>query len=327
MSRKVLVTGGAGMIGSALVKALCDQGDKVIVVDNLSRGRKEFVDPRAKLIVKDIALDQDWRREINGEKFDQIYHLAAMIGGVGKMINDQIDSLINAVIDRNVFKLAVDQAAPLLYCSTACVYRTDMQTAKHSSIFLNEDSALINGAMPESIYGWCKLLGEIATRRLHVEYGNKVSVVRMFNVYGPREYPDLKACHVIPALIRKVLDGNNPVPVWGTGNAERSFLHAEDAARGIMMVAEKTEDGTPINLGQPERYKIKELAQMVIALCESEAEIKLEPEKPEGCFTRAPVIERAMNLGWSPKFDIQEGLKDTISWIRSHRHMPEQVTA
>lgn len=314
-SKRVLVTGGAGMIGSNLVWELMKRGYDVDVIDNLSRGRRENV-PSDRLYVHDLS-SGTMPRALRQVSYDQVYHLAAVIGGVGKMLNSQVDSLINAAIDRTVLEFCVETNSPLLYCSTACVYRTDRQQEGMSDIWLDEDSALKDGAMPESVYGWCKLIGEISARRAHLEYNLKVSVVRMFNVYGRREFPELAECHVIPALIRKCLLGMSPLPVWGTGRAERSFLHAEDAARGIMLVAEKTVNGDPVNLGQPSRIKILDLAKLIIAHCGNPSlEVELEPEKPEGCFTRGPKIDRALALGWSPQVSLEAGIKDTVDWNR-----------
>ena len=152
-----IVTGGAGMLGKALVAKLIERGERVIIVDNFSRGRPEFVHPKAELVGHDLAYPLPY--DLARERPHQIYHLAARVGGVNYMLNDQLLSHRNAAVDWNVIDFALFTEAKLLYCSTACIYPIQMQTevrqrdGNGAQALLSEDDALAEGAHPESVYG------------------------------------------------------------------------------------------------------------------------------------------------------------------------------
>jgi nucleoside-diphosphate-sugar epimerase len=320
------VTGGAGMIGSALVRHLIeDHGEQVVVLDDFSRGNAEFVHPKAILKGCDLAHGVP-RETLDAYPPSSIYHLSCRIGGVNYMLSHQLISHRNAAIDWNVFEAALATGASLLYCSTACIYPTTMQTegrlARDGVLTLAEDDATRDGAQPESIYGWAKLIGELALAE-HVKQfpGADFHIVRMFNAYGPHEIPSQSTGHVIPALIHKVLTGEPPIEVWGTGRALRSFLHVDDAANGIVTVMRRGRRGIPYNLGTPEVIAIGDLAKLIIEACTGDTakdhHVRYDPSKPQGVFGRAPVTDRAKSeLGWEPRVNLFDGVRETVDWCR-----------
>jgi len=331
MSDLVWVTGGAGMIGSAVVKVLIDNGRRVLVLDNLSRGRAEFVHPHATLIGVDLAHPVPY--ELLRESPAEIYHLAARVGGVNYITKEQVLNLRNAAIDWNIMEAALHCGASLLYCSTACVYPVRLQDeecyAETGSVLLSEDTAACVGAQPESIYGWAKLLGELSVtaycqelfkyQRACEHFGRPFKIVRMFNVYGPREVPSPETGHVIPALIHKVLCGDPPLEVWGSGRAIRAFTYVDDAAQGILTVMDAGRSGVPYNIGTPEGVTIAELAYLILRLLnipDAESKVRFDESKPEGVFGRTADISRARKLGWEPKTSLADGIARTIAWCQ-----------
>lgn len=311
---KYLVTGGAGMIGSALSRHLLAQGHEVIIVDDLSRGSTTNVPEGARLHRLDVATEEFLDLVGSLAPLAGILHLAAVIGGVGRMIESPFDSHVNAVIDAFALRAAVRTGTPLLYCSTACVYPVQHQTHERSGEPLREEMAEDPGANPESLYGWIKLLGEKACAACTQQTGVPTKIVRMFNVYGPGEISARESAHVVPALIMKA-NTEEDLQVWGDGKQERSFLFTEDAACGILRVFERGEPAQPYNLGQPNRTTIGELAREILALCDPSKKIVFDTTRPTGVFTRMPEIARARALGWQPGVSLSEGLRRTVEWM------------
>jgi nucleoside-diphosphate-sugar epimerase len=188
---------------------------------------------------------------------------------------------------------------------------------------LKEEDIMEPGAKPENVYGWCKLLGEIMMRQYSKEYGLKLSIVRDFNVYGPREDANPYTSHVIPSLIKKALDGTPELKVWGSGKQSRSFVYADDAGEGMVLASEKIEDGTAVNIGTGNRLTIGDLATKIAKSCGYKGRIVFDPTEPQGVFTRCPDTTKAETiLGWSPKTTLDEGLTKTISWYKSQLLQP-----
>tara|TARA_B100002003_G_scaffold252023_1_gene300425 strand:- start:5732 stop:6706 length:975 start_codon:yes stop_codon:yes gene_type:complete len=313
---KVLVTGGAGFIGSHLVDALVKKGDMVRVVDNLSRGKKnnlkncldklEFF--RGDLTDMSVALK-------SVKDIDFCFHLAAVVGGVNFMTNHPAETCKNILIDHNIIEACRrSKIKKMLYVSTACVYPTTLQK-EFSQPPLQEEDALKYGAMPDSYYGWAKLMGEIQCQAYQIEYGMNIAIVRPFNPYGPRESFDPKDSHVIPALIKKAVKKENPFIVWGSGGQARGFTYISDLVEGMIMAMEKSNDVNPINLGTDKATPIKELAELILKLTRHNIPITFEKSKPEGVSSRKTDVSKAKKiLEWKQKTELETGLKRTIDW-------------
>jgi len=315
--KKVLVTGGAGFIGSHLVDELLRKDAQVRVVDDLSRGtirnlehcvdRIEFVrgDLTDKKTAEDLAKD-----------CDVCFHLAAVVGGVKYMTSHPAEIYKTMLINYNTIeacrKMDVER---FLYTSSACTYPVNLQ-ADVTQPPLREDDVLKCGAMPDSDYGWVKLLGEIQCQAYHEAYGMKTVIVRPFNPYGPRECFDPEHSHVIPALIRKAVLRENPFCVWGDGGQTRAFTYVTDLIEGLILAIEKAPYADPINLGESKDTSIRELAKLILKLTGYNTSIVWDKTKPQGVRARKSDMTKAYTiLGWEPKVSLKEGLMKTVDWF------------
>jgi GDP-L-fucose synthase len=161
-------------------------------------------------------------------------------------------------------------------------------------------------------------MGEVACQGYHKAYGMKISIVRPFNPYGPRDYFDPDGSHVIPALIRKAVRRELPFVVWGDGNQERSFQYVTDVVRAFPLAVERLPNGEPINLGGSDAVRIGDLARCILRLTGFEAPIAFDRSKPQGVRSRkADATQVTQKLGWRPVVSLQDGLRRTIEWYKA----------
>jgi len=322
-SMRILITGGAGMQGSRLVRKILKVYDAdVIVIDNLSRGSLTNL----KDILSDIEFRQvDLRSPGDSlsimQDVDMVFHLAAHVGGVeyvhGSASMPGHGATIasdNLLIDVNVLKACVKYGVErMLYASTACVYPVELQKVPDAPP-LREEYAFPANA--ESPYGWAKLMGEILCKSYAEEFGLKVAIVRLFNVYGEGE-PFERGSHVIPELIRKaIMYPKEPFIVYGDGSQTRSFLYVDDAVEALILAIEKYPVADPINIGSEERISIKDLAMKIITISGKDISPVFDPSKPVGVVGRCPDITKAKRvLQWHPKVPLDVGLRRVYTWI------------
>ena len=222
------------------------------------------------------------------------------------MDNIQIaKNLIEASLKNNVERFLV--------VSSACVY------PRHCLIPTPEEEGFKDDPEPTNLgYGWAKRVMELMGRFYEMEYGMKVGIARPYNAYGPRDDFDPATSHVIPGIIRRVFEGENPLVVWGSGKQTRSFLYVEDFARGLIEVIEKYPKADPINIGTDEEITIGDLAKMIVELSGKEIEIKFDTEKPDGQPRRNCDTKKAKKLaGFEAKTKLKIGLRETILWYKS----------
>jgi nucleoside-diphosphate-sugar epimerase len=331
--KRVIVTGGAGFIGSNVVDRLLTLGASVTVVDKLLIPGKSFVwsaklgrlseifrKHGGDLDLQMIDLEKDIDRfQLLAKDFDIVFHLSAVFGGREFVDKHQVECSKMLAIDHNVISSSYEAGVEHLnYSSSACVYAPSLNQPNK---LLREDDIL---STPEgwhssdNLYGFAKLMGEMQLLSYHSERGFKSSVCRYLTVYGPGEFD---GSHAIAALVEKSLDKQDPYVVWGSGNQERGFTYVEDIVNGSILASEKISDATPVNLGWDKRYSIKELAMLILKSSGHRPhQIKFDTSKPEGPFSRALDISRAKSLlGWTPRVNLEEGLEKTVSWHRSVR--------
>jgi len=339
--RRVIVTGGAGFIGSSLVDRLLGLGASVTVVDKLVYPGKSWMweaklarlseiyskhgIESAQLQCMDLSTERD-RFQLLASAHDAVFHLAAVFGGREFVDVHQTECSRMLAIDHNVISASHEAGVEHLhYSSSACVYPPSLNTPGH---LLSEDDILSTGEgwrTSDNLYGFAKLMGEMQLLVLHTEHGFKSSVSRYLTVYGPGE---LDASHAIAALIEKALDAQDPFVVWGSGNQERGFTYVDDIVNGSILAAEATTDASSVNLGWDKRYSIRDVAELILRTSgHAPRKIHYDLSKPEGPFSRALDISRARALGWEPRVDLEEGLRRTVDWHRQSREEPSKPRA
>jgi GDP-L-fucose synthase len=301
-NQKVLVTGGAGMIGRQLVNLLLEKGADVTVADiNEPTGLPEEIKfVKANLLYFDqcqsICQDQDYVFNLVGIKCSPKVTLEQPADIMGPMMQFNTN-MLEAAMKANV--------KWYLYTSTVGVYTP-------AEIFYEDD--VWNGSpSPNDWYGgWAKRMGELQCEAYEKQYGEgKCSIVRPANVYGPYDNFDLKNAMVVPSLIRKAYE-NDILEVWGDGSPIRDFIHAKDVARGMMFAVEN-KITKPINLGSGNEVTIGQVAEFVAKYFNKP--IQFSPEKPSGDAKRLFSMERANSYGFYPEISIEEGLEDAIEWF------------
>ncbi|MBI4225984.1 SDR family NAD(P)-dependent oxidoreductase [Candidatus Roizmanbacteria bacterium] len=256
-NKKVLVTGGAGFIGSHLVEKLVKKGSKVMVLDNLSNGKEknlQAVINKIKIIKGDVSDLETARKACRNQNI--VMNLAAKVAGIEYNRIHQATMLAkNLPIAMNIIEAArLEGVERFLVVSSACVYPRNCSIPTPETEGFADEPEPTNGG-----YGWAKRMAELLGKYYAEEFGMKVAIVRPYNCYGPRDHFDPQTSHVIPALIKRVFAGENPVRVWGSGKQTRAFLFVEDLAEGMMQAVEKYPVPDPINLGTEEEVSIAQL--------------------------------------------------------------------
>jgi nucleoside-diphosphate-sugar epimerase len=311
---KTLVTGGASFIGSHLVDALVAGGAGVRVVDNLSSGRLEnirtHVDAgRVEFTHADLNDPRVVEQAVRG--IDVVFHLAADHGGRGYVDLHQVACATNLVLDGLVFR-ACHQARvhKVVYASSGCVYPNHLQTDPGQILYLTEN--MVGPPYDaDNLYGWAKLMAEMTLRAYAEETGMKSANCRFFTVYGERGHEN----HAVIAMIARAFVKQDPYVVWGTGEQIRNWTHVSDIVSGLILAAEKIDDGAAVNLGTMERTRVIDAAREVLRYTGHDAAIELHPEMPTGPLNRvADNSLSRMLLGWEPKVKFMDGLHQTIDW-------------
>jgi GDP-L-fucose synthase len=305
--RRVCVTGGAGFLGSYVTARLRHAGCEHI-----------FVPRRAKY---DLREKEAIRRMYDAASPDIVIHIAAVVGGIGA--NQQnpgryfYDNLImGAELMEEARKRGVEKFVAL---GTICSY------PKHTPVPFREES-LWDGYPEETNapYGLAKKMMLVQSQAYRQQYGFNSIFLLPVNLYGPRDNFDTRSSHVIPALIRKcveAVDRNEPyVEAWGTGDATREFLHADDCARAIMLAAERYNSSEPVNVGAGFEISIRELARLIAELAGFRGEMVWDSSKPDGQPHRSLDTTRADRaFGFKAEIAFEEGLRETIDWYRENR--------
>jgi GDP-D-mannose 3',5'-epimerase len=320
---RVLVTGGAGMIGSNVVKRLAAAGVSVKVVDNLWRGREEnLLDDESRPV---LDLDRDFSRadlSVPGSldplltDVDLVIHLADVVAGIGYVFDNQGWIFRqNVLINSNVAAAVRGSAVRgLIYVGTACSFPAHLQTGVDAAPLREED---LFPAEPESAYGWSKLVGQLEFDLLDEETDVATSVLVLHNVYGaPTDFSAARG-QVIPSLVRKaILHPDEPFVVWGSGRQGRAFVHVDDVVDAIVSSAHVGLGKGVIQIGPDVCTSIRELAETIVAISGKEIEIEYDLSAPEGDAGRCADYSTARDLiGWEPRVGMADGLQRLYEWL------------
>ncbi|HLD16712.1 MAG TPA: NAD-dependent epimerase/dehydratase family protein [Coxiellaceae bacterium] len=313
--KRVFVTGGAGFIGSHLVEMLVAQGARVTIPIREST-RLDYLDSvrdRIQIVEADLYDSVQIERAMRGQEI--IINLAAaMAYGVeysrkhhASLFRDNMRMVINVLEAARL-----QRVERVLIVSSACVYPRNASVPTPEEEGMKESPEPTNGG-----YGWSKRMGEYLAQEYVKEYGMKIAIARPFNAYGPRNDFFRENQHVIPSLLKKILEGQNPLEVWGNGQQTRSFLYVTDFARGLLEVCESYAVGDPLNIGSDEEVTVAQLAQLLIELTGAHTSIQFDVSRPEGQPRRTCDTQKAYEkIGFKAQVPLREGLKRTITWYQ-----------
>jgi nucleoside-diphosphate-sugar epimerase len=323
---KILVTGGCGMIGSNLVKRLVKEGHEVSVIDNLWRGKLEYLNDRNGHPVIDLRthyfnVDLSKGFGIDPVVFanEYIIHLADIVAGINYVFNNQGDlfrqnNLINTNLFNSVRKAGKERIKGLIYVGTACSYPLTRQNSL-DVVPLKEEELF--PALPESAYGWSKLMGQLEIGYLEKETGIPCCTLQFHNVYGsPCDYGERS--QVIPALIRKAINfPQEDFIVWGSGKQGRAFIHVNDVVDALVLALEKGWGHGWIQIGPSECTSIRDIAETIVKISRKDISPFFDASKPEGDKARSANYSKAKEvLGWEPKVSLEDGLRQQYEWIK-----------
>lgn len=306
---KVLVTGGTGLIGRPLVKMLIQRGAKVRIasLDDPSRAH-----PQAEFKQVNLLRFENCLEVCKG--MDYIFHLAGIKGSPAMTLKKPASFFIPLLLMNTNMMEAARQcgAKRYLYTSTIGVYAP-------CEVFYEDDVWKTFPSENDKFAGWAKRMGELQAEAYKIEYGwNDIAIVRPANVYGPYDNFDPDNAMVIPSLIKRALDGENPLAVWGDGSAIRDFIHARDVAKGMLLVMEKM-PGQPINIGSGVGVSIKEIVEIIVSNMKIKLEVVWDTSKPSGDRKRVMDISRAKAIGFEPTISIKDGIEETMEWYLKNR--------
>jgi GDP-L-fucose synthase len=311
--KRVVVTGGAGFLGSFLTEQLRQRGAEDIFIPRIEN--YDLVNPQ--------GIEAMYGDALKGVKPQDVMlvHLAAHVGGIGANREHPAeffyDNLMMGVqLMHQAYKRGVGKFVAI---GTVCAY------PKFTPVPFKEDD-LWNGYPEETNapYGLAKKMLLVQAQAYREQYDFNAIFLLPVNLYGPRDNFDLRTSHVIPALIRKALEardrGDAELQVWGDGSPTREFLYVEDAAAGIIAAAERYNGPEPVNLGSGYEISIKDLAQMIVQLSGYGGKLAWQVDKPNGQPRRGLDINRARDyFGWEAQVPFEEGMRRTIDWYQTQR--------
>ncbi len=312
--QSVLITGGAGFIGSHLCDYLIEKGYKVIALDNLLTGSKKNIErllgnPNFEFIEADVTM----QAAISSvPHVDFIFHLASPASPIDYQAHPEETLLTNSIGTLNMLNLAKDKKAKILITSTSEVYGDPKEHPQKETYFGN-----VNSFGPRACYDESKRFSEAATYVFLEKYDVDARIIRIFNTYGPRMQKD--DGRVVSNFINNALEGKE-LNIDGDGSQTRSFCFVSDMVEGIFKaVFSDNTRGQIFNLGNPDEYEVKELASKVLILAGSKSKIEYNGKfRIDDPMRRQPDITKAKQiLGWEPKVDLEEGLQKTIEYYKS----------
>jgi len=314
---RVLVTGGAGTIGTAVVRRLVADPDFEVRVSD-QRPPAEWVREACEIHTGDLRDVAQAREAVAG--VDRVIHLAAIVGGIGNFHKLPYTLLeVNTALYNGVFQASLEHRVDrLVYVSSSMVFERARE-------FPTTEEYISETPIPESAYGFSKLAGEIYCRALHDEHELPFTICRPFNAYGPGEMPDDEPgiAHLVPDLIRKVLSGQRPLQIFGSGEQTRTITHIDDIAEGIATAtlhpAAENED---FNISASDERTVADIARIVWEECgmpPEEFELEHLPSFQVDVQRRWPSVEKAKRLlGFEARIGTRDGIRQTVDWLREN---------
>ncbi len=312
---RVLVTGGAGTIGAAVVRRLLRDPDFDVRVSD-QREAPQWMREGCEVHTGDLRDLAQARAATAG--CSHVIHLAAIVGGIANFhklphtLTEVNNALYNAVV-----RAALDaRVERFTYVSSSMVF-------ERATEFPTTEAHLDACAPPRSAYGFSKLTGEVYCRAAHAEHGLPYTICRPFNAYGPGELPDAEPgiAHAVPDLIRKALAGQHPLEIFGSGEQTRTLTHVDDIADGIVAaMASPAGLNEDFNISAAQELTVAEIARIVWAACDrapEEFELAHLPSFEVDVQRRWPSVAKAKDkLGWEAQIDVEDGIAQTVAWLR-----------
>jgi len=306
---RILITGGAGFIGSHMTDRLIGEGHQVVAMDNLVTGDLANINhhrsnPNFEFIFHDVSN----HIHVPG-KLDWVLHFASPASPIDYLQLPIQTLKVGALGTHNALGLAKAKGSKFILTSTSEVYGDPLVHPQHEEYWGN-----VNPVGPRGVYDEAKRYAEAISMAYHREHKVDVRIVRIFNTYGPRNR--INDGRVVPTFINQALR-SEPIPVFGKGQQTRSFQYVDDLVEGIRRLME-VPFNKPVNIGNPNEMTILEFARLILNLTGSQSQIIYKPLPQDDPKTRRPDISRAKEvLGWEPRVPVEEGLKMTIDWYRT----------
>jgi UDP-glucose 4-epimerase len=302
---QILITGGSGALGSYIIEELLNDDFDIVVAD--------IVKPQVH-DVKFVKVDLTKPFSLSND-FHVCIHLAAYVGGIQFFSKHPVENIRdNPRMTANLLDAAVNsKLRHVIYTSSSVVYQ-------YQTEFPTTEESVFRSPPPSSGYGMSKLVGEYLCKAYNEQFGLNYTILRPFNLYGPKENPDPEYAHVIPELVNKVLSSQFPVEIYGSGNQTRTFTHGRDASRAYLSsITNKNAINETFNISGNEEIKIIELLSMIWRMTGHTKELKTKqlPPFPHDVERRFPSNRKAyQKLNWQPRISFEQGLSETIEWIR-----------
>ena len=311
---RVVVTGGAGFLGSHLCDAIMARGDSAVCVDNLATGRLDNVahlmgQPGFTFAEADVSSALDVPGPV-----DAVAHLASPASPPDYLRLPLETLAAGSHGTENALRLAHRHGARFVLASTSEVYGDPAVHPQTEDYWGN-----VNPVGPRSVYDEAKRFAEALTRAYRETLGVNAGIIRIFNTYGPRM--SARDGRIVTNFITQALNGD-PLTIYGDGSQTRSFCYVDDLIRGIVGMIDSAESG-PVNLGNPEEFTVTDFARLVLRVTGSDSPVEHLPLPVDDPTRRCPAIARASQvLGWQPRIEVEDGIRRTVEWFRSR---PEEV--